>query len=103
MWAAFVALQIVALLLGLWLGRGRDKAAKASLHTARLLGLIGSSGLLVVLSLVLWSVIIFDEFKQVAGDPGKRQWARAWVSRSRSGSWSSKAAASGSSGRSAAE
>jgi hypothetical protein len=57
-WAAFVALQIVALLLGLWLGRGRDEAAKASLHTARL-ALIGSSGLLVVLSLVLWSVISF--------------------------------------------
>lgn len=56
--AAFAALQIVALLLGLWLGRGRDKAAKASLHTARL-ALIGSSGLLVVLSLVLWSVISF--------------------------------------------
>jgi hypothetical protein len=45
-------------LLGLWLGRGLDRAAKASLHTSRLF-VIGSSGLFAVLSLVLWSVISF--------------------------------------------
>ncbi|HSD43285.1 MAG TPA: hypothetical protein VLD36_15640 [Burkholderiales bacterium] len=57
-WAAFVAIQIVALLLGLWLGSAGDRAVKASLHTARL-ALVGSSGLFAVLSLVLWSVISF--------------------------------------------
>jgi len=57
-WAAFVLVQIAALLLGGWLGRGGDGAAKASLHTARL-GLIGSSSLFVVLSLVLWSVVSY--------------------------------------------
>jgi len=57
-WAAFIAVQIVALLLGLWLGRACDSAGRASLHTARL-ALIGSSGLFAVLSLVLWSVIGF--------------------------------------------
>jgi hypothetical protein len=57
-WAAFVAVQIAALLLGLWLGRACDAAAKASLHTARL-ALVGSSGLFAVLSLVLWSVVSF--------------------------------------------
>jgi hypothetical protein len=62
-WAAFVAVQIVALLLGLWLGHGRDSAIRASLHTSRL-ALIVSSGLFAVLSLVLWSVISF-----VAGRP----------------------------------
>ena len=57
-WAGFVAVQIVALLLGLWLGRRCDRAVKASLHTSRL-ALVGSSGLFAVLSLVLWSVISF--------------------------------------------
>src|SRR4029453_3516621 len=38
-WAVFVAVQIVALLLGLWLGRACDRAVRASLHTSRL-GLI---------------------------------------------------------------
>jgi len=57
-WAAFVLVQIAALLLGGWLGRGGDGAAKASLHTARL-ALIGSSSLFVVLSLVLWSVVSY--------------------------------------------
>ena len=57
-WAVFVVVQIVALLLGLWLGRDVDAAAKAALQTARL-GLVGSSGLFAVLSLVLWSVISF--------------------------------------------
>jgi hypothetical protein len=56
--AAFVALQIAAILLGLWLGRGRDAAVRASLHTARLF-LIGSSALFAVLSLVLWSVVSY--------------------------------------------
>ena len=57
-WAAFVIVQIIALLLGLWLGRNVDAAGKASLQTARL-ALVGSSGLFAVLSLVLWSVITF--------------------------------------------
>jgi hypothetical protein len=57
-WAAFVAVQIIALTLGLWLGRGCDKASRASLHTARL-ALIGSTGLFAVLSLVLWSVVSY--------------------------------------------
>ena len=57
-WGVFVALQIVALLLGPWLGRACDAATKASLHTSRL-ALVGSSGFFAVLSLVLWSVMIF--------------------------------------------
>src|SRR5262245_43204088 len=57
-WAVFVTVQIVALLLGLWLGHARDRAVKASLHTSRL-ALVGSSGLFAVLSLVLWSVVSF--------------------------------------------
>ncbi len=57
-WAVFVAVQIVALALGLWLGRACDRAIRASLHTSRL-ALIGSSGLFAVLSLVLWSVVSF--------------------------------------------
>jgi hypothetical protein len=57
-WAVFVAVQVAALSLGWWLGRGCDRAARESLHTARL-ALIGSSGLFAVLSLVLWSVISF--------------------------------------------
>jgi hypothetical protein len=56
--AAFVAVQLAAILLGLWLGRRRERAEKASLHTARLF-LIGSSSLFTVLSLVLWSVVSF--------------------------------------------
>ena len=57
-WAAFVLVQSAALVLGWWLGRGRNAATQASLHTARL-GLIGSSSLFVVLSLVLWSVVSY--------------------------------------------
>lgn len=57
-WALFVAIEILALLLGGWLGRGAGAAARASLHTARL-AVIGSSGLFAVLSLVLWSVVTF--------------------------------------------
>jgi hypothetical protein len=56
--AAFVAVQIGAILLGVLLGRGCDRAGRASLHTARLF-LIGSSSLFAVLSLVLWSVVSF--------------------------------------------
>ncbi len=57
-WAVFVTIQILALLLGWRLGSGSEPAVRASLHTARL-ALIGSSGLFAVLSLVLWSVIAF--------------------------------------------
>jgi hypothetical protein len=66
-WAVFVAVQIVALLLGAWLGRACDRAARASLHTSRL-ALIGSSGLFAVLSLVLWSVISFVVGRAVPKD-----------------------------------
>lgn len=55
-WAVFVLVQIVALLLGLWLGQTLDDAGKASMQTARL-ALVGSTGLFVMLSLVLWSVV----------------------------------------------
>ncbi len=57
-WAAFTLIQIMALLLGLWLGRACAPAARASLHTARL-ALVGSSGSFAVLSLVLWSIVSF--------------------------------------------
>ena len=57
-WAVFAAVQILALLLGLWLGRSVAAAGRASLHTARL-ALVGSSGLFAVLSLVLWSIISY--------------------------------------------
>jgi hypothetical protein len=57
-WATFVAVQMVALILGLWLGQALDNAGKASMQTARL-ALVGSSGLFAVLSLVLWSIISY--------------------------------------------
>jgi hypothetical protein len=57
-WAAFVAVQILALLLGLWLGRSCDAPQRATLHTARV-ALVGSSGSFVVLSLMMWSVLSF--------------------------------------------
>jgi len=57
-WAVFVLVQIVALVLGLWLGQALDAAGKASMQTARL-GLVGSSALFAVLSLVLWSIISY--------------------------------------------
>jgi hypothetical protein len=63
----FAAVQIVALALGLWLGRRCDKAAQASLHTSRL-ALVGSSSLFVMLSLVLWSVISFVAGRAVPKD-----------------------------------
>lgn len=66
-WAAFVAVQIVALLLGLWLGRACDAAGKASLHTARLT-LVGSTALFGVLTLVLWSVVSFVAGRAVPRD-----------------------------------
>lgn len=66
-WAAFIAVQIAALGLGLWLGRACDRAVRKSLHTARL-ALICSSGLFAVLSLVLWSVISFVTGRAVPED-----------------------------------
>ncbi|HXF16154.1 MAG TPA: hypothetical protein VN496_04070 [Burkholderiales bacterium] len=57
-WAVFVLIQIVALLLGLWLGRASAKPVRASLHTARLT-LVVSSALFALLSLVLWSVVSY--------------------------------------------
>ena len=55
-WAAFVVVQIAALLLGLWLGRAGDGRVRASLHTSRLT-LVVSTALFALLSLVLWSVV----------------------------------------------
>ncbi len=57
-WATFVTVQTVALVLGLWLGQSLDDAGKASMQTVRL-AVVGSSGLFAVLSLVLWSVISY--------------------------------------------
>ena len=57
-WAIFILVQIVALLLGFWLGRQASVSVRTSLHTARLM-LIISSGLFVVLSLVLWSTVTY--------------------------------------------
>lgn len=65
--AAFAVVQIAALVLGLWLGRGREPAVQASLHTSRL-ALVGSSSLFVVLSLVLWSVVGFVAGRAVPRD-----------------------------------
>lgn len=66
-WAAYLAVQIAALLLGLWLGRAGDRSVRESLHTARL-ALVGSSGLFAVLSLALWSVISFVTGRAVPAD-----------------------------------
>jgi hypothetical protein len=57
-WALFVVVQSAALLLGLWLGRAGDGRVRASLHTARL-ALVVSTALFAVLSLVLWSVVVY--------------------------------------------
>jgi hypothetical protein len=57
-WAVYVAVQTAALVLGLWLGRGADYAARQSLDTSRL-AVVGSTALFAVLSLVLWSVISY--------------------------------------------
>jgi hypothetical protein len=55
-WAAYAAVQMAVVGLGLWLGRSGDAAARRSLNTARL-AVVGSTALFAVLSLVLWSVI----------------------------------------------
>ena len=57
-WAVYVVVQTAALVLGLWLGCGVDRAARQSLNTARL-AVVGSTALFAVLSLVLWSVISY--------------------------------------------
>ena len=55
-WAVYVVVQTVALILGLWLGRNVDRAARQSLDTSRL-AVVGSTAFFAVLSLVLWSVV----------------------------------------------
>jgi hypothetical protein len=55
-WAVYAAVQMAALALSLWLGRGVDGAARQSLNTSRL-ALVGSTALFAVVSLVLWSMI----------------------------------------------
>ena len=55
-WAAYVAVQTVALVLGLWLARAVDGAARQSMNTSRL-AVVGSTALFAVLSLVLWSMV----------------------------------------------
>jgi hypothetical protein len=57
-WAVYVVVQTAALVLGLWLARGLDRAARRSLDTSRL-AVVGSTALFVVLSLVLWSVVSY--------------------------------------------
>jgi hypothetical protein len=57
-WAAYVVVQTASLVLGLWLGRSVDSAARQSLATSRL-AVVGSTALFAVLSLVLWSVISY--------------------------------------------
>jgi hypothetical protein len=55
-WAVYAAVQMAALILSLWLGRGVDGEARQSLNTSRL-ALVGSTALFAVVSLVLWSMI----------------------------------------------
>jgi hypothetical protein len=55
-WAAYAVVQTTALVLGWWLRRGVDAAARQSLDTSRL-AVVGSTALFAVLSLVLWSMI----------------------------------------------
>ena len=55
-WAVYVVVQTATLVLGLWLGRGVEGAAKQSLETSRQ-AVVGSTALFAVLSLVLWSVV----------------------------------------------
>ena len=57
-WGVFVVVQTAALVLGLWLGRGLNRAVRQSLDTSRL-GVVGSTALFAVLSLVLWSVVSY--------------------------------------------
>jgi hypothetical protein len=56
LWALFYTLEIIALLLGLWLQRNAPANIQASMHTARL-ALVLSTGMFVVLTLVLWSIV----------------------------------------------
>ncbi|MES2626228.1 MAG: hypothetical protein V4628_13170, partial [Pseudomonadota bacterium] len=65
-WAIFIVVQLVALILGLWLQRNCDSLVKASMHTARL-SLVLSTGLFAILSLVLWSVISYVAGKGLNG------------------------------------
>ena len=65
-WAVYVVVQTTALVLGLWLGRGVDHAARQSLDTSRL-AVVGSTALFAVLSLVLWSVISYVVGHQLNG------------------------------------
>lgn len=57
-WAMFIIVQMIALVLGLWLQRKENNMIKDSMHTARLT-LVVSTGLFTVLSLVLWSVVSY--------------------------------------------
>ncbi len=57
-WAALVVVQIAALLLGFALARRDSAEIAASLATARI-GMVVSTALFAMLSLVLWSVIAF--------------------------------------------
>ena len=76
-WAAFIVVQISGLVLGFWLVRGANERVKATMHTARLM-LIVSSGLFAVLSLVLWSALVYVagmalgdvRFSSLIFDPG---------------------------------
>src|SRR5262245_31736765 len=63
-WAVYVVVQTVALILGLWLGHGAGRAARQSLDTARL-AIVGSTALFVVLSLVLWSIVGYVAGRQL--------------------------------------
>jgi hypothetical protein len=65
-WGVYVFVQTAALALGLWLGRGVDRAARQSLDTSRL-AVVGSTALFAVLSLVLWSVISYVVGHQLDG------------------------------------
>lgn len=57
-WAAVVVVQSVALVLGFALGARSDREVTASLTTARI-GMVVSSALFALLSVVLWSVIAY--------------------------------------------
>ena len=57
-WAVFIVVQVVALLLGLWLECGGEMRVRKSLHTARLI-LVISTAMFAMLSLVLWSVVSY--------------------------------------------
>jgi hypothetical protein len=65
-WVAYVLVQTAAVILGLWLGRRVDRAARQSLDTSRL-AVVGSTAFFVVLSLVLWSVIGYVAGRRMAG------------------------------------